>query len=129
MYAHLTSQNGGAQMVFLVLLVCLHSEGVSGLKAESVDFLREVLFALNCIFEGATSLGKDEKEICDLARWFIGDHDHVSAALGPGEDAAQLSQPREADVEVKTRSVAGCRRYHEAADRARPITDAIRCGM
>ena len=32
MYAHLTSQNGGAQMVFLVLLVCLRSEGVSGLE-------------------------------------------------------------------------------------------------
>jgi hypothetical protein len=63
-------------------------------KAESADFVHEVLVALNRIFEGATSLGTAENEICDLATWFIGDYDHVSAAFIEARTLLSLADRR-----------------------------------
>jgi hypothetical protein len=63
-------------------------------NAKSVDFLLEVLVALNHIFKGATSLGKYEKQILALAHWFMHDYDHVSTTLDQARTLLSLARLR-----------------------------------
>jgi hypothetical protein len=59
--------------------------------AQSADFLCEVFAALNRIFEGATSLGAAENEICDLATWFTRDYGRMPAAINEARTLLSLA--------------------------------------